>query len=631
LNKENTLDLEMKCTHFLPVLIFVLLANSGLTQDTLPVPLNIEQAIRKGSRSASGVPGNKYWQNKGDYAIQVSFDPLTRLVNGTEHITYHNNSPDTLRQLHFKLYPNIYQKGAMRATPLKPQDLMDGVFLTNLVIDQVNHPVKAIPEGTELRVAISNLLPGHSLQVSLDFSYPLNMSSHLRTGAIDSATFFIAYFFPRIAVYDDIDGWNNNPYIGSQEFYNDFCHFAVAITVPDNYIIWATGDLKNKEEVLGQKYVDRIAKAETGNAVVPVIDSSDLATGDITRHKRFNTWKFEADDVTDFVFSISNHYLWSSSSVEVDPVSKRRTRVDAVFNPSHTDDREVIDFARKTVELMSFRFPKWPFPYSHETVFDGLDQMEYPMMVNDNPLANHADAITLTDHEIFHTMFPFYMGTNETKYGWMDEGWATIGEWLLSPMIDSSIRDEYGMEAYNRTAGKEVDLPIITLTTQLTGVASFLNSYPKPAMGYLYVKDMLGDSAFLNGLHFYISHWSGKHPAPLDFFYSMNTGSGENLNWFWKRWFYDDGYPDLAFGPVKKAGSEYRVTVESIGTKPVPVDLTIFFKDNTMQKIHRNISCWEKGNRSILISFSNKKQVLKMKLGSLYVPDIDPTNNEYTW
>jgi hypothetical protein len=595
------------------------------------VPLNIEQAIQKGSRSASGVPGNKYWQNNGDYAIQVSFDPLTRLVKGTEHITYYNNSPDTLRQLHFKLYPNIYQKGAVRATPLKPPDLMDGVSLANLMIDQVSHPVKTIPEGTELRVAISNLLPGHSLQVSLDFSYPLNMSSHLRTGAIDSTAFFIAYFFPRIAVYDDIDGWNNNPYIGSQEFYNDFCHFSVTITVPDNYIVWATGDLKNKEEVLGQKYINRIVDAERSNGVVSVIDSSDLATRDITRHNRFNTWKFEAADVTDFVFAISNHYLWSSSSVEVDPVSKRRTRVDAAFNPAHTDDREIIDFARKTVELMSFRFPKWPFPYSHETVFDGLDQMEYPMMVNDNPLTNHADAVTLTDHEIFHTMFPFYMGINETKYGWMDEGWATIGEWLLSPMIDSSIRDEYGMEAYNKTAGKEVDLPIITLTTQLTGVAAFLNSYPKPAMGYLYVKDMLGDSAFFKGLHFYISHWMGKHPIPLDFFYSMNTGSGKNLNWFWKRWFYDDGYPDLAFGPVKKTMAEYRVMVESIGNKPVPVDLTIFFKDNTTQKIHRNISCWEKGNRSILLTFSSQKQVLKMQLGSLYVPDINPKDNEYLW
>jgi hypothetical protein len=630
-HSENLVDLRMKMTHFLFSLTILCTTKTGFSQGTLPVPSNIEQAIAKGTRTTSGLPGTRYWQNKGKYTIQVSFDPATRLVSGSERITYYNHSPDTLNHLVFKLYPNIYQKGAARATRIKPQDLTDGVSLTNLMIDQVSHPVKINPEGTDLQVPISKLLPGHSLQVSLGFSYTLNLTSHLRTGAIDSAAFFIAYFFPRIAVYDDIDGWNDYPYIGSQEFYNDFCDFTVAINVPDNYVVWATGVLKNKGDVLGQKYINRLDIADSSNAMTKIIDSSDLATGDITQHKISNTWKYEATDVTDFVFAISNHYLWNSSSVEVDHASKRRTRVDVAFNPAHQDFNEVIDFARKTVEFMSFRFPKWPFPYPHETVFDGLDQMEYPMMVNDNPLKDRTKTITLTDHEIFHTMFPFYMGTNETKYGWMDEGWATIGEWLLSPMIDSSIADDYGMERYNKYAGNEVDLPIVTLTTQITGTASYLDSYPKPALGYLYVKDMLGDEAFFKGLHYYISHWSGKHPAPLDFFYSMNAGSGKNLDWFWKRWFYDDGYPDLAFGTVKKTGTNYLVTVKSVGTKPVPVDLTIFFQDNTTQKIHRDISYWEKGNLQIEIRFSTPKKVVKMQMGSLYVPDINKKDNEYLW
>ena len=624
-------DLEMHHFRLLLSLMLLLITGSGYSQNLLPVPLNIRQAIERGSRTTNGDPGNRYWQNSAEYNIQVNFNPSTRLVSGTEQITYLNNSPDTLRRLLFKLYPNIYQKGAIRATPVSPPDITDGVTVTNLMIDQKSHPIKGFPEGTDMPVSIPNLLPGHSLTVSVGFSYTLNKTTHNRTGAVDSTSFFIAYFFPRIAVYDDIDGWNENPYIGSQEFYNDFCHFSVAITVPDNYLVWATGDLKNKEEVIGQKYIDRIAEAEKTDAVVKIIDSSDLAAQNITRHNPFNTWKFEAADVTDFVFATSNHYLWNSTSVEVDHTTRRRTRVDAAFNPAHKDFYEVIGFARKTVDLMSFRFPKWPFPYSHETVFDGLDQMEYPMMVNDNPLADRTATITLTDHEIFHTMFPFYMGTNETKYGWMDEGWATIGEWLLSPMIDSSIKDEYGMEPYNSTAGKELDLPLTTLSTQLTGTPLYLNSYPKPALGYLFVKDMLGDSAFFNGLHNYIKLWNGKHPAPLDFFYSMNNGSGKNLDWFWKRWFYDDGYPDLAIGPVKKTGTEYEVEIESLGTKPVPVDLTIFFEDHSTQLIHRDISCWEKGNRQIKVSFSTGKKVVRMKLGSLYVPDVNKKNNEYIW
>jgi Peptidase family M1 domain len=619
----------MKYISFLFIISLLFATNKGLTQDTLPIPLNIKQAILKGTRTTRGTPGDKYWQNKADYGIQVSFDPGTRLVKGSEKITYYNNSPDSLNQLVFKLYPNIYQKGAERNMQIKPEDLSDGVSLTNMMINQISNSVKTIPLGTNLKIPIVKLLPGHSLQVSLDFSYTLNMGSHIRTGAIDSSAFFIAYFFPRIAVYDDIDGWNNYPYLGSQEFYNDFCHFSVSITVPDNYIVWATGNLKNKEEVFSRKYVDRIAKAEIINNKIEIIDSSDLAAGNITLHNPFNIWKFDADHVTDFVFAMSNHYLWNSSSIEVDSVSKRRTRVDAVFNPHHKDFQEVIDFARNTVDLMSFRFPKWPYPYPHETVFDGLDQMEYPMMVNDNPLENRVQSILLTEHEIFHTMFPFYMGTNETKYGWMDEGWATIGEWLLSGMMDSTINDDYGIDNYNRFAGKEVDAPIISLTTQISGVSSFLNSYPKPGLGYLYVKDMLGDDAFFRGLHYYISQWNGRHPAPLDFFYSMNAGSGKNIDWFWKRWFYEDGYPDLTIGPIKKLGSDYQVTIESVGTKPVPVDLTIFFQDSTTQKIHRDISCWEKGNHYIQLSFSTPKKVVKMNLGSLYVPDVNMKDNTY--
>jgi hypothetical protein len=601
-----------------------------LSQTPLPVPLNIEQAIRKGSRTADGLPGKNYWQNGADYTIRVRFNSDTRLVSGTEYIVYTNHSPDTLKQLLFKLYPNVYQKGAIRSFPIKPADLSDGVSVTNLMINQTSHPVDKQPAGTNWRVPFSPILPGDSVRVSLDFSYTLNMGSHNRTGAIDSSAFFIAYFFPRIAVYDDIDGWNNYPYIGSEEFYNDFCHFNVEITVPGDYMVWATGDLKNKREVLSPKYIDRLAASETSNGLVKIIDSADLAAKDIPNKNALNTWKFEAGNVTDFVFALSNHYLWYATSVEVDKTSKRRTRVDVAFNPAHKDYFDVIHYARKTVDGMSYQFPKWPFPYPHETVIDGLDQMEYPMMVNDNPLKDHEEEIELTDHEIFHTMFPFYMGINETKYAFMDEGWATIGEWILSPLIDTSIRDNYGMEAYNRTGGKESDLPITNLSTQVTGDAYYLNSYPKPALGYLYVKDMLGDAAFLGGLHQYIRQWNGKHPMPLDFFYSMNTGSGKNLNWFWKRWFYDGGYPDLAIASVKNTGNEWQVTVENIGTKPLPVELTIFFQDGSTQKIHRDISCWEKENKTVLLTFNASKKVTRISLGGLYVPDVNKKDNEWT-
>jgi Peptidase family M1 domain len=612
-------------------------AGATLTaQPSLPVPRNIRQAVDKGSRTLSGEPGPHYWQNRADYSIRVNFDPQSRLVGGSESVAYTNNSPDTLRMLIFKLYPNLYKRGAERMMPVRPEDLTDGVSVSNLAIEGRAHTDGAhsrrrrSAEGTNMSVEIPALGPGQTLHVSLDFSYPLNKTSHIRTGQVDSSSFFIAYFFPRIAVYDDIDGWNLNPYLGPQEFYNDFCNFSVAVTVPGQYLVWGTGDLVNRQDVLADTYNKRIDAAGIGDGTLTIIDSGDLARKGITRHPDSNTWKFEAKDVTDFVFALSDHYMWKASSLVVDPATGRRTRVDAVFNPDHKDFYEVVDFARKTVESMSYRFPAWPYPYPHETVFDGLDQMEYPMMVNDNPLESRPEAIELTDHEIFHTMFPFYMGTNETKYAWMDEGWATIGEWLISPWIDSTLVDGYGVEPYANGAGKEDDLPVITPSTQEEGNDYYLNSYPKPALGYLYAKDMLGDSLFLKGLHKYIADWHGRHPIPLDFFASMNAGSGQNLDWFWRRWFYEGGYPDLAITDVshKKKGSSIVITNK--GGKPVPIDLTIEFMDSTRTKIHQSVAIWENGNRDVTIPVSSVKAIRKVMLGSTYDPDSYPADNEWT-
>jgi aminopeptidase N len=253
--------------------------------------------------------------------------------------------------------------------------------------------------------------------------------------------------------------------------------------------------------------------------------------------------------------------------------------------------------------------------------------MEYPMMVNDNPLDKREDVITLTDHEIFHTMFPFYMGINETKYGWMDEGWATIGEWVISSIIEPRYTDDYGVAPYARAANTENDLPITTLTTQQNGTPFFLNSYPKPGLGYLYVKDLLGEELFTKALHTYIRNWHGKHPMPYDFFNSMNAGAGQNLNWFWQRWFFDLGYPDLGIASVTKRANGYEVVVAAKGTKPVPVDLTVTFADNSTQKIHRTVAVWEKGEKSVNVTFPTEKAVKRITLGSTYVPDSFPKDN----
>ncbi len=616
--------------HVVWIACFFLSTKNLCAQATLPVPLNIQAAFDEHTRSADGKPGKNYWQNKASYNINVDFSPATRLIKGHELISYENNSPDTLSEIAFKLYPNIYKKGSQRLVNIEAADIGEGVNIESIEINNVLVPGEDCrTDATNMMLKVKPFLPGTKMDLNISYNYTLNKTSHLRTGEIEDGAYFIAYFFPRIAVYDDIDGWNLNPYLGTQEFYNDFCDFKMNIKVPADFIVWATGDLKNAEAIFNDKYLQRIKQAETMDGYITVIDSTDLKNGHITKADSSNTWVFESKHVTDAVFALSNHYWWQSSSLVVDRSTNRRTRVDAAFNPGHKDYFKVVSDARKTVEYMSYRFPKWPYPYNHETVFDGLDQMEYPMMVNDNPLEDRAQSIELTDHEIFHTMFPFYMGINETKYGWMDEGWATIGEWLISPMIDPSIVDEYGMDRYENAAGREVDLPITTLTTQEFGPSMFINSYPKPALGYLYVKDMLGDELFYKGLHNYFRNWNGKHPIPYDFFNSMNVGTGKNLNWFWKKWFFDDGVPDLAISKFTSTGDQKKIIVESKGTKPVPVDVTVVYEDGATEKFHRNISVWEKANKTVTINFSSGKKIQKIKLGSTYVPDVNKKNNIY--
>lgn len=608
----------------------VSLSFSVLAQDKLPVSPAMERAYERGTRSKDGAPGAKYWQNSANYDINVDFDPASRLLKGEVSITYFNHSPDTLREVWLKLYPNLYQKSAPRKAKINLRDLGAGVQISAFKVGgKLLKKGSWKEDGTNMQATIPALLPGDSLRLSITYSYTLNKGSHVRTGQVDEGSAFIAYFYPRLAVYDDVDGWNKLPYSGDEEFYHDFGNYKVALTLPKKYLVWATGDLVNQREVYQSAILERIKKAETSDAIIDILSAEDLKGQQLTKGVEHNTWRFEAAGVPDFAWATSDHYVWKSASVVVDSTTMRRTRVDAVFNPVHKDFEEVASFTRQTVHAMSHVFPKWPFPYSHETVFDGLDQMEYPMMVNDNPVSSREDAITLTIHEVFHTLFPFYMGTHETNYAWMDEGWATLGEWLLSPLIDSNMVDTYGVQQTAMTSGTKNDTPVVTPTTELKGSGVFTNSYPKAAMGYLFMKDYLGDERFLQALHHYINLWKGKHPRPEDFFNSMNAGVGEDLDWFWNRWFFSEGVTDLGIASVKTTDGGYIVQIRNQSVKPLPVDLELEFKDGTKEKVHRSVGIWKDGGSVVDILVPGTKPLKKVTLGGVHTPDKFSGNNSY--
>lgn len=621
-------------------LIFItgqLVYTAPLFSQQLFTTTQVSDAYKKGTRAATGKPGQNYWQNKADYNIHVVFDPSTNLLSGNEGIVYYNNSPDTLQELIIRLYPDLYKKGVTRLSNIEEKDLNNGVSVDSFQIgdEKVNdfsNPQKVIRKNTILAIKPEAfILPYSKVHLTISWHYLVNTGSPVRTGMVDSGSYFIAYFFPRISVYDDIDGWDTWSYNGSQEFYNDFGNFNVDISVPKKYVVWATGDRLNAAENFNNNIINKIKKASVSTEIIHVIDSTDYSANDIFSPSSTGVWKFTASNVTDFAFAISDHYLWDASSVLVDSSTGRRTSAEAAYNKIHEDYFDVANQAHQSVFYMSHFYPKVAFPFSHITVFDGTDQMEYPMMVNDNPTETHKDAVQLTTHEIFHSYFPFYMGINETQYAWMDEGWAAIGESVISPLMDEP-EDEgiFSKTRYEQTSGTDEDVPLITNTKLYSDAAYLSNSYGKGGLCYYTLQDLLGDKLYFKSLHQYMNDWHGKHPVPYDFFYSFNNASGKNLNWFWKKWFFSWDYPDLAIKKVEKAGMITKIVIENKGGLPLPVYITII-SGNTKTILRYTAETWKDGkSETTLIANISFEKISKVILGNEFIPDKFKENNEWT-
>ncbi len=625
----------MSCSRIAALACSLLFIQAAYSQ-SLFLNTSTMAAREKQTRTDDGRPGIRYWQNGADYDIHVTFDPATNILSGEETFVYSNNSPDTLRRIILRLYPDFYKKGVSRITPVADKDLGDGVSLEELRIGEETIPTlpsnsKAYHTNTNLTVLPEKaILPNSQTSFFVKWHYTVNTGSQVRTGRVDSGSYFIAYFFPRIAVYDDMDGWDDWSYNGVQEFYNDFGNFRVGITVPKNYMVWATGERQNASDNLGERVLQRLHQADVTDKIVHVIDSTDYINHTVFAPKATGLWQFQAKNISDFSFAISDHYLWDASSVLVDSVKPRRTLVSAAYNPIHKDYFDVADQANRSVYYMSHYYPRVPFPFPQITVFDGTSQMEYPMMVNDNPTSTHKDAVQLTSHEIFHSYFPFYMGINETQYAWMDEGWATIGESVISPLMGEP-EDEgiFSKTRFERISGTDKDIPLIVNTKLYDSPAYISNSYGKGGICYWVLQDMLGDSLYFKALHLYMNDWHGKHPIPSDFFNSFNRATGRNLNWFWQKWFYDWVYPDLGITQVVERKGTVTITIKNKGGLPLPVFLTIDTGTGKPLKLHFGVDVWATGKQEFTVIYARPGKIRSIQLGNDFVPDKNKEDN--TW
>jgi hypothetical protein len=575
-----------------------------------------------------GKPGEKYWQNHSDYKIEAKFITATRKLKGIETITYYNESPDTLKHLIVRLYQNINRPGNSKDWDYKKESFSDGVKINSIKINGIEISIseKTEESGTNLKIE-ETLLPNTKIELFFDWSVDIAQGQSPRMGRYDSTTYMIAYWYPQMAVYDDIDGWDNINYTGQVEFYNDFSNFDVTLSVDNpKCIVWATGELQNPEEIFSEKYLN-IYKSKEENNILNFINAGNRNDGILLKKNKL-FWHYKADNVPDFAFGFSDHFFWDFTDLRVEP--ERTVRINTVYNPESGGFDKVCRIANDAINYFSTELPGIPFPYPCMTVFNGSGGMEFPMMVNDTKNEKYSSDIYLTSHEISHTYFPFYMGTNERKYAWMDEGWSVYlpqdFQTKYSKDVDSRERKVY---SYLKNAGTLYDVPLMIQSHQLRSPSYRIAAYQKASCTYDILNNILGDKLFKKTLHEFISRWNGKHPTPYDFFNTFNDASGQNLNWFWKPWYFEMGYPDLAITDVKTENGKWKIVIEKIGNYPIPIFITIKTENNESIEFYESAKAWSNGVVKITFEKQVEGKINSIELGNKYIPDINPNNNTF--
>jgi hypothetical protein len=419
-------------------------------------------------------------------------------------------------------------------------------------------------------------------------------------------------------------------YGGSVEFYNDFNDYDVEITVPENFGVWATGLLQNPFELFQKEIATRYVDAVKSDSIVHIIKETDYLKEKVFVKSKKLTYHFKAEYVPDFTFGVGSGMIWDAVGVEVDEKSGRRVLADAVYRPGDSHYKNVAEYSKMSINYMSKVMPGVPFPYPQMTTFSSGKKsggMESPMMAINGAPEDAPNTLGLTFHEIAHSYLPFFMGTNEKKYAWMDEGWATLWPYAL---VDSIFPDyrylERTIKGFEEASGFEMDIPPMVPNHLLGAAYSSLRlaSYVRPAIAYYFLEDALGKEMFKYAMKTYIHLWKGLHPTPLDFFKTFEIAVDQDLDWFFKPWFYENAYPDLS---IRKITKDKMIVIENSGGLPLPVYLEMIFTDGTIEKVEFNTSIWNNGDKTIVIKTQEEKFLQEVKLGNKLIPDVNKADN----
>ncbi|MGD2033596.1 MAG: M1 family metallopeptidase [Bacteroidales bacterium] len=599
------------------------------------IPFNIEQAIKNRSRTDSGLPGENYFQNHADYKMEVSFDPREGKLSGKADIVYYNNSPDTLKRIVIRLYQNIRKKGGIRDESYHFGDVHDGVSITTLLLngsDLLSGPAFRMKEtGTNLiLVPDDHILPGGSADIKIHWNFVMPASHVHRYGKYGEGNYFVAYWYPQVSVYDDIDGWDLMNYTGTHEFYNDFNNYDVTIRVPGNHMVWATGLWQNPEKIFDEIVLSKLNKSHQTDEVIKIISSDDWDNKNVFSKSGAHTFHFNMEMIPDFAFAVSGDYLWDATSVLIDSLSGKRVWISSVYQKDCRHFQEVASISRLIIQDLACSSYGSPFPFPGITIFNGKGGTEFPMIINNEDKYTRDGAVFITMHEIAHSYFPFLTGINERKYSWMDEGLTTY----LPLETEKALGSEYYplnliLERYLSDSGTENDIPLFVPAYQTREYPYQFYSYFRSTVAFYMLEEYFtGKKAFRSSIREFIQVWQYRHPTPYDLFAMIKRHTGEDIDWLIDAWFFGPGWPDLALGEVTFDSDIMEVEVLNKGSLPVPVHLTIEYHDGSTETIRQGPDVWKNGDKC-LIEHVTKDRIKKLNLDYRNLPDKDSTNNTY--
>ena len=566
----------------------------------VPMTNSIRRAWEAGTRDKSGRPGPNYWQLETDYTIDAKLDPATQTITGSETIALHNESPQELTEIVLRLDHNIFRGLVPRGTSF-PAENTDGMIVTSLSVngDAVdlasagrggggggggergrgsNGPRRLTASGldqTVARVSLATPVPSKTV-AKLEIAWHTKLPGgpdgrgHRMTQRIGDTLFQPTQWYPRVAKYDDLRGWDTSLYLGPAEFYNNFGRFDVRLDVPAGWIVSGTGVLQNPNEVLTDTARERLAHVLESDDVITIVGEDESGPGRATAPGDRLVWHFLADKVNDFAWATAKNYVWRATRATIP--GKGPIPIYMVHTPDHANlYANAGPIARHALEFYSKLWAPYPFPQL--TLQDGPSAgMEYPMVINSNQGA--------ADHETGHQWWPMMVGNNETWYGWMDEGFNQYMNILSDADASGAAPRLDGLgQSYGRTSGDENEPPMMWAANNAGSMYGF-QTYAKTPLMLSMLGGIVGDAEVQRAMSEYAKTWAFKHPSPWDYIFFMDKTLGRDLGWFWYYWLWTTESVDGSIANVSTSGTRTTVTVRQDGQMPSPVVLKVQFAES---------------------------------------------------